>query len=65
VPGNEYLTNNIIDYRYLLEPGYDGHYEINPTYVYEEPGEYTVSLTVTDSCGNTESESIQIVVDPN
>lgn len=34
--------------------------EQNPNYTYETPGEYTVSLTVTDSKGNTSQKSVAV-----
>jgi chitodextrinase len=37
--------------------------EPNPTHVYQNPGEYTVRVTVTDAAGNTGEDMIDILVE--
>ncbi|MCJ2532252.1 MAG: PKD domain-containing protein, partial [Candidatus Thermoplasmatota archaeon] len=37
-------------------------YEVDPTYAFSTPGEYTVTLTVVDAAGNTDTDTVTITV---
>ncbi len=55
------LDGTIINYQWDFGDGTTGD-GINPTHKYEKPGEYTVTLIITDNNGNTYSKTITVIV---
>ena len=60
---NSYVPDGVIvSYEWDFGDGENGS-GINPTHVYQYPGEYTVTLVITDSNGDAYSTSILVTVD--
>jgi PKD repeat protein len=51
----------IVSYVWAFGDGVSGTGPM-PTHAYEQPGEYTATLTVTDQAGNTDTDTVKVIV---
>ena len=59
----DFTNNSVNGTSYFWEFGDGGtSEEVNPTYTYETPGEYTVTLQVTNDCGTVTTEQVIVII---